>query len=57
MSVSITNSNSHVTPPVQPVAPQASQASDSDHDGDSDVGGRVRAATPRGVGGLVDKDA
>jgi hypothetical protein len=56
MSISSINSNSPVLPPLQPVAPQTPQVSDSDHDGDSDAGGQVRAATPPGVGGLVDKN-
>jgi hypothetical protein len=55
MSVSSVNSYSPVTVPQPSVAaPPVPQVSDADRDGDSDAG-RVRAATPPGVGGLVDK--
>jgi hypothetical protein len=54
MGVSSVNSNLPVTPPSQPVVNPPAQ--DADRDGDSDAGGAVRASTPPGVGGLVDKD-
>jgi hypothetical protein len=55
MSVSPINSNPPVAPPLSPAALQVPQGSGGDRDGDNDGSGRVHAATPPGVGVLVDK--
>jgi hypothetical protein len=55
MSVSVSNTTVPAAL-LQPTAPQRPVARDADHDGDNDAGPRTRAATPPGVGGLVDKD-